>query len=799
MKTSKVSYIIIYASLFILISLINVSYSKSQNIYDDFEENNFVGNMGGGYMQSEKYMTNDEFIHKNKVLEYACLDENYLPKNKEGKIHMISASEKQKVESFKHGKCLPVIIVPGFLGTKLEFKITNCNLFSKHHPEILNACKWDNCNQKQLKKFTLWVNMDIDPSEILSYIMGGQMSGNKNNKQKKVHIPKLIKSITIEDGQPIEYEINEGCLGILLRMYYKENINNSDNELTDNKSKHKFYSVEKLKGAELTVQSTTRAECGADNVSNLLGNIFSTSNTFKGFHNLNNHLVKMGYVKGLNLFNVPYDFRLNIDNLIYQLKKAVRISYQINKKKALIISHSYGGLISLKLSGYYKESELIKHIVFIGSPFLGSTVGTMNVLAKYSQLKIEKKISYLGINGVVKTDMDKTSIELINSSFPSLHFFPKQALNDEVDAIIKAISEVENIIENKFKANIENYKMTNRIQKVFNSHIENSPYKPFLEQFYKIFPKPYKFCFSIPSKNKENSYNGICKINMKDYTEKPLFKFNEKEIILKNILKEENFNHVYDLLNLFFDKSIDLLNKFSAKDYYLEKDKYLRYLINNQEKDLFKEFKRNENIEYTFIYANHLKTIEYAEFDNQKSNVLRKNLKFTHGDSTINSFSQIYPGLRWFVSDIGKSLNESQVNFNSNGKLNFVEYCAQKADDGDQELKVLDETNQYDSGLINSQNEDLDKSPRDIIKNNNYDNSKKVQHVALKCDCMTNTNLDPEESCNHAGIINDSHLINFISDVILGSKNNIYRSEDFYELYISEFTEKMKCGNLFNK
>jgi hypothetical protein len=729
----------IYSIYFFLFSSLFFKFFLCQRQNNEYYGNDYR-KRGKDY---EKYETQvDEFASRNKDLELACLDKSYLKKNKDGKVNLINSSNKEKTESFKNGKCPPVILVPGYGGSKLDFKITNCNLFSKSHPEILKTCKWDNCHSQELKKFSVWINTDIDIGEIMSRIMGGGQPPNK--KKKKMHIPKILRSIVIEDTEPIEYEMNEGCLGSLLRLYYKE-----INEENDNK----VYNIEKLEGAEISVQATTREKCGADITSNILGDIFSISNTYKGFLGLNDHLTKQGYFKGLSLFNVPYDFRQDIDKLMIEVNKAIRTAYEINKKKVLIIGHSYGGLISLKLSTTQKEKDLIQHVITIGSPFLGTSNGGINQLSQYEKFEYEKEVNYMGISGKIKTKLDDTSSMLMFASYPSLVFFPKQMLNDETDESLKTIGQLETLLRNYYKTNKE---YNDETKNLYNNFIENSNKKSILNKFYNIFPKPYKFCTSIPQRNKFDEF-GICKINLKESTNKTLFKYNDEEIHIKDPLDEKNHEEYMSVLNKFYEKNIKKMNELTSEKYKLSPEKYLKHLIKSQEKELFEKFERNKDIEYSFVYGNHLKTLEYAEFNEINGKILRKNEEYGHGDFTINGFSQIYPGLRWVIQDI------SNEEISRSSKINFIEYCALRKSD-----------------------------------KNKYDKTKSHQHISLKCDCMTSPNLDPLENCNHSGMVNDKNLINFVSELLNNSESKIYKSSNFEDLFSKQFNDKMKCGNLFN-
>jgi len=289
---------------------------------------------------------------------------------------------------------------------------------------------------------------------------------------------------------------------------------------------------------------------------------------------------------------------------------------------------------------------------------------------------------------------------------------------------------------------------------------------------------------SIPSKNREDVYSGICKINMADYTQSPLFTYNKKEIILKNLLHEDNFEHGFELFSEYLDKTIDILNKYAAKENQINKEKYIKDLLKSQEKDIFNEFKRNENIEFSFVYSNHIKTLEYLELEEDKGKIAQKNWRFIDGDGTITGFSQIYPGLRWLIQDLN---NEEKTK--TLGKLNFVEYCALKP----KSIKA-DENNSN-----NKISEDIGNKDTLKGKDYSYDKNIKLQHLTIKCDCMTSTNLDPNSNCNHSAMINDSHFINYISDIIIGSENKEYKSEEYKDLFELEFEDKMKCGNMFSK
>lgn len=80
-------------------------------------------------------------------------------------------------------------------------------------------------------------------------------------------------------------------------------------------------------------------------------------NLFQGsYSNLTNYLVhQMGYVVGKDLFGAPYDWRLHLTGLEQsgQMDQLMaRIENAVNNncgKRAILIGHSMGGLVSVAL------------------------------------------------------------------------------------------------------------------------------------------------------------------------------------------------------------------------------------------------------------------------------------------------------------------------------------------------------------------------------------------------------------------------------------------------------------------
>jgi hypothetical protein len=322
-----------------------------------------------------------EYLDNLKLNKFKCLKGN--DKFKDEKI--IKMTIEEKLEAFKKNDCAPVVVLPGFLGSKMEFIMKDCSEFEKYHQNIMKSCGWKNCKDKKLKKFPIWVNSDINVMEIMGLVMNPDDSKNKNKKKSHTisrdpYIPHLIKSLIVNDDI-IEYKHQEECFGNLFRLYYTKNV-------TDEKIS---YQLTNLKGAEVRVKSSNKNQCGIDVVSNYLGNMFSITRNFQGFAKFDEYFTRLGYTKGLNLFYHPYDFRLPLDKLIRRIAHTVKTAYKITKKKPILIGHSLGGLLAYKFALQDSNSELINQIVSIGSPFLGSFNAFDNLLMKKKLIDAQKK------------------------------------------------------------------------------------------------------------------------------------------------------------------------------------------------------------------------------------------------------------------------------------------------------------------------------------------------------------------------------------------------------------------------
>jgi hypothetical protein len=676
-----------------------------------------------------------EYLNKLKFNKFKCLE----LKGKVSDDKILKMSIEEKLEAFKNTDCAPVVVLPGFLGSKMEFRMKDCSEFEKYHPNIMKSCGWKNCNDKKLKKFPIWVNSDINVMEIMGMVMNSndpknKNKGNKNKIRRDPYIPNLIKSLIVNENV-IEYEHQEECFGNLFRLYYTKNV--SDDKVS--------YLLTNLKGAEVRVKASNKNQCGIDVVSNYLGNMFSITRNFQGFAKFDEYFTRLGYVKGVNLFYHPYDFRLPIDKLIRRIGHTVKTAYKITKKKPILIGHSLGGLLAYKFALQDNNSDLINQIVTIGSPFLGSFNALDNLVMKKNLIDAQKKFNLYGFDVSLKAKIDEKSMNLIYGSIHNLHFFPKHILEDEVDEEILKISEIEKIIKNHQNENNDIKSSKDSKDEFENKILQNG--SDFTNYFYNIFPKPNSQCLSVASKNihkeKNSKFTPICKINYNNLNTVPILHKNEEEYIIG-----KNFNPEFKKLfkNLWSETS-SLINKNIHDLFHIETESFIDHIYDSQEKELF-SFKEPK-VPFTFIYSQHIDTpvkIKYQDGQKPKTD-------YSTGDGTVGGYSQIYPGLRW--------LYKNYKNKDEKNPIHFVEYCA-----------------------LNK-----DKTVKSY-------NPEKSQYISLSCDCIVQSNLNSREICNHVSMLGDTKLVTFLGDVLMKSQSRVEKVKNFENLFEAKFNKNMMCSNL---
>src|SRR3989344_1618085 len=94
---------------------------------------------------------------------------------------------------------------------------------------------------------------------------------------------------------------------------------------------------------------------------------------FRTYDNLISGLDENGYTPGVNLFALPYDWRMDNRLQVSKLKDAIaRIKAVCNCPKVDIIAHSMGGLIARAYIESNDYQNDINNLIFLGTPHLGT-------------------------------------------------------------------------------------------------------------------------------------------------------------------------------------------------------------------------------------------------------------------------------------------------------------------------------------------------------------------------------------------------------------------------------------------
>lgn len=104
----------------------------------------------------------------------------------------------------------------------------------------------------------------------------------------------------------------------------------------------------------------------------ILGDIIRSAPGLDIFNGLIGQLRQEGYREGVDLFVLPYDWRLsNTANAIVVKEKIEAVLSQSGKEKVDIIAHSMGGILSKAYIAQYGK-EKVDQLFFIGTPHLGA-------------------------------------------------------------------------------------------------------------------------------------------------------------------------------------------------------------------------------------------------------------------------------------------------------------------------------------------------------------------------------------------------------------------------------------------
>lgn len=110
------------------------------------------------YIMSEHHYNN--FLRDEETQLYTQINEK-ANKCINGK-DPATLTKSQQLKEFIEGPCLPVVVVPGLMGSKLKLQI-DCEVLKKESPEVFKACGWNSCSggywsSSPKEKYTLWIS-----------------------------------------------------------------------------------------------------------------------------------------------------------------------------------------------------------------------------------------------------------------------------------------------------------------------------------------------------------------------------------------------------------------------------------------------------------------------------------------------------------------------------------------------------------------------------------------------------------------------------------------------------------------
>jgi photosystem II stability/assembly factor-like uncharacterized protein len=161
------------------------------------------------------------------------------------------------------------------------------------------------------------------------------------------------------------------------------------------------------------------------------------------FQGLINNLELNGYTENKDLFVLPYDWRLDIDNTSSQLNDKINeIKTITNVNKIDIVAHSMGGLVAEDYISQYGNGSVNK-LIFVGTPHLGAPQAAKTLLLGDD----------LGFSFFNKSLVNKEYVKEISSNSPATYeLLPDQKYFEKTGGYIRTPNSPFPVDSNKTKS-----------------------------------------------------------------------------------------------------------------------------------------------------------------------------------------------------------------------------------------------------------------------------------------------------------------------------------------------------------
>jgi hypothetical protein len=645
--------------------------------------------------------------------------------------HQKNLSESDiKLIKFIAGECLPVIYLPGLYAIKLQFLITNCTELKQNHPLLSSSCNYDtNCKDGFEKLFWLTENF--------------------------------------------EKEDNTTCLAQIIKLNYTYD------------EEKKTFIEQKPKGFKLTFYGNTpktkdKNECGFGASSFLLDKMFYFGNVSpRGLYDCQEFFLKMGYQTGLNLFSVPFDWRIhsNDEYNLKMIKDTIDLSYEINKKPAIIIGHSLGSLNGLSflynMDDNFKEQKVARFIA-VGPPFMGVAKSIKGKVLGMEEFNIKVSLILFDIiNLYVSMENQKIFDQQLTLSYDFLPKFTWENSQNELwFKLFIQRGKVENDITDCVKFMMLRSKDTEFLK--FNDQmIEDYCIEPILEKnketlkefsdTFPFFPDLIEGCHdrkrssaTCYGKECNSIWDSYCRLNIYNLLDNFFLKIQDEGIEKEFKIKD---SQTY----------VDLIKQYGISEY---DEKFMKFVFDS----LNQKFNTldHPNVPVTIVYNSGFKTAVAYKLPVNPTRITENNefvlTKLGYdievhngGDGTVESASAIMPGFKWSYLFSNKKPEGKEK------PVHFANYCSNKN--------------------FNPDNPSINKE-MDLNKNMFFN---------VDCRCQS-----PEkEPCKHSAIISDENVLNFIKSYSKNKANLIKDNDELNSAFdlvnrkINNSQEKA-CSNLKN-
>ena len=284
---------------------------------------------------------------------------------------------KQYMTEFAAGPCSPLVLTPGIMGSILYVEI-DCAKLKASDPQTFSYCGWSSC-----------------PGEF------GHTLESSPNEEYQIWVPDPFAPMTIL----YPTERSKLCFGGLIEVVYDKS---SGKPVPTNKPGVKV----SPKGFTKKSSGYAGSECGTTSIKDLVRLLVDPEGT-QYYRFIIDRLKDMGYLSGLTLQALPYDFRLHsgADNISKNIGKILKRLSAFNNKKVVIVAHSMG--CTKSLYGLWNMNQADKDasvalFLALAPPFIGS----------------EKPLDYLTCGAsdfdVFNFGLDFKSFKLSAGSFPSM-------------------------------------------------------------------------------------------------------------------------------------------------------------------------------------------------------------------------------------------------------------------------------------------------------------------------------------------------------------------------------------------